>query len=173
MEVLLRSPLLPKHTSSFILPSGFDTSPANPTRSVWVSLNPAFICGLRFSKQCLNITSTDDPSSTYTRLTKYPSTSASMNKGSSEISLDDIAEKDMGMFIYDSVASLTFRFLSLTEFTLITLIIFAAPFAAASLAECNHLCNGLSPGDSRNIGQCYLTLMDLTWDEGLEDAVAF
>ncbi|GJS21537.1 hypothetical protein Tco_0450169 [Tanacetum coccineum] len=125
MEVLLHSPSLLKHTSSSILPSGFDISLANPTRSVWASLNPAFIFGLRFSKQCPNISSIDDHSSTYTRLTKYPSTSASTIKGSSETSSEDIAGKDMGMFIHDSAASLTFRFLSLTEFTLITLIIFA------------------------------------------------
>ncbi|GJR24104.1 hypothetical protein Tco_0972631 [Tanacetum coccineum] len=66
---------------------------------------------------------TDDPSSTYTRLTKYPSTSASTIKGSSDISSEDTTGKVMRMFIQDSVSSLIFYFLSFTEFTLITLII--------------------------------------------------
>ncbi|GJW17956.1 hypothetical protein Tco_0025392 [Tanacetum coccineum] len=40
---------------------------------------------LKFSKQCLSITSTDDPSSTYTLRTKYPSASDSTMIGSSKM----------------------------------------------------------------------------------------
>nr|GEZ47073.1 reverse transcriptase domain-containing protein [Tanacetum cinerariifolium] len=41
------------------------------------------------------------------------------------------------------------------------------------LARYSHLCNGLSPDDSRSAGLCSLTLMDLTWGGELEDVAVF
>ncbi|GJX17616.1 hypothetical protein Tco_0218448 [Tanacetum coccineum] len=50
------SPSFPKHTSKSIFPKGFDTSPAKPTKSVLVSLSPAFTFSGRFSKQLVFVT---------------------------------------------------------------------------------------------------------------------
>nr|GEV00681.1 hypothetical protein [Tanacetum cinerariifolium] len=97
--VLLHKNSFPKHTSSSILPNGLVTSSEKPTKSVCVSFSHAFIVGLRFSKQCSNITSTNASSSTYTHLTKYPSTSASTIKGSFETSSAETDENVMGVFI--------------------------------------------------------------------------
>ncbi|GKE18786.1 leaf rust 10 disease-resistance locus receptor-like protein kinase-like 2.4 protein [Tanacetum coccineum] len=106
----------------------------------------------------------------------------------------------MGMFIQDSVASLIFRFLSFTEFTLITLIIFAGcgsswpgnpfpsvvrplsgdlisptlvPSSTASSVGYSHLCSDLSPDDNHSTGRCFLISGDLTWDGESGDAIVF
>ncbi|GJY52348.1 hypothetical protein Tco_0443195 [Tanacetum coccineum] len=82
-----------------------------------------------FTFNACSMTRRDTPvisDGSHAKTPRYPFTSASTIKGSLKISSEGIARKDMGTFIYNSVASLTFRFLSFTEFTLITLIIFAS-----------------------------------------------
>ncbi|GJZ15247.1 hypothetical protein Tco_0550924, partial [Tanacetum coccineum] len=60
------NPGLPKIIS--ILPNGFATSPAKPTKSVLVSLSPALTFAGKFSKQCSNMTPTDGAKMLRTKL---------------------------------------------------------------------------------------------------------
>ncbi|GJU21053.1 hypothetical protein Tco_1154395 [Tanacetum coccineum] len=99
---LRHHPLPPKHTSSLIFPNSFTCSPENLDIVVCVSTSLALIDRCSMLKQCSNMISIEAPSSMCILGTRYPSTSASITKASSERSRARTGGKIIGTFIYFS-----------------------------------------------------------------------